>query len=91
MLCSSRAPNAGMRPLGLIFKNQSSFCSILERLMAWILYGICNSSSNMLAFQPFGVPEVYRVMPLSVAMVVYNGVKDQSAEARIVWVDSVDI
>ena len=45
----------------------------------------------MLAFQLFGVPEVHRVMPLSIAMVAYSGVKDESAKACIVWVDSVDI
>ena len=42
----------------------------------------------MLAFHPFGVPEVYRVMPLSVAMVV-SGVKGKPAEAHTV--ESVDV
>ena len=45
----------------------------------------------MLAFHPFGVPEVYRVMPLSVAMVVVSDVKGEPAEACKFWVDSLDV
>ena len=56
-------PMAGMRPLGLILRNQSSFCSFFDKEMGCTLHFKPSSSIKMLAFQPFGVPAVYKVMP----------------------------
>lgn len=58
-----KLPMAGMRPLGLILRNQSSFCSFLDKEMGCTLHFKPSSSTKMLAFQPFGVPAVYKVMP----------------------------
>lgn len=56
-------PIAGMRPFGLILRNQSSCCSFLDKEMGCTLHLMPSSSIKMLAFQPLGVPAVYRVMP----------------------------
>ena len=62
----TKLPMAGMRPLGLILRNHSSFCSFLDREMGCTLHFRPSSSIKMLAFQPFGVPAVYKVMPFLV-------------------------
>ncbi len=45
-------------------KYQGSFCSFLAMAMACTWYGVPSSSKRMLAFQPFGVPAVYNVIPV---------------------------
>ena len=47
---------AGMRPLGLTLRNQSSFCSFLDSEMACTLCGYLISFNATEIFQPFGVP-----------------------------------
>ncbi len=53
----------GIRPLGFILRNQSSFCSFLPMLMACVSYsndGLSSliSSSMIETFWPLGVPAV---------------------------------
>ena len=47
-----------MRPLGLIFKYHSSFCSFFAMSICTTLYFKPSSSRVMEAFCPLGVPEV---------------------------------
>ena len=55
---ASRSTIAGMRPFGLMARNQGSFCTFLPRSTPTVLYGIASSSSVIEALWPFGVGAV---------------------------------
>jgi hypothetical protein len=65
------APMAGMRPLGLIFKNQSSFCSLFLSDIVFTVCGNFISFSATEIFQPFGVPARCQALS-STASIILN-------------------
>lgn len=76
---------AGMRPLGLIARNQGSFCVNLLMSTSVTSYGMPSSSRVMETLMPFGVCIVYRWMLGRFAAMVICDVTAVNLEFIDVW------